>query len=387
MIPPREEFMALVGRIIDGDADQTERERFAALLREYPDLITLYREQVDTDVLVGWHLKQSIDSSEVCVENECGRVAPPHRPVNKSATVPHAPTHRKSINYRAAIAAAAAVALAGGVLRLTTRGLHGNDKSARYTTSKSSAIVCLAQHHAVGLSLPHSLPGIVRLDAGLVVARLPSGVELRLLGPSSLEVCDAMQVRLESGRLLADVPPHAVGFTVQTQELELWDLGTVFGVTVSDGVSDVFVFQGSVQVNESAGEAVDLCEAGQGVRAVAGRRPYKVAADFPEAAAHYRAVAGRQKALRDPAAALAASDRIAALWGEHRLPKVVPPPPPPVAGLRGKVTGKKEEGRGNRQSPIANRQSPIANRQLSPSVGGRASSVQELSQTTAAARP
>ncbi|HRR35212.1 MAG TPA: hypothetical protein P5026_14010, partial [Kiritimatiellia bacterium] len=74
MIPPREEFMALVGRIIDGDADQTERERFAALLREYPDLITLYREQVDTDVLVGWHLKQSIDSSEVCVENECGRV-------------------------------------------------------------------------------------------------------------------------------------------------------------------------------------------------------------------------------------------------------------------------------------------------------------------------
>ncbi|OQC18575.1 MAG: FecR protein [Planctomycetes bacterium ADurb.Bin069] len=192
----------------------------------------------------------------------------------------------------------------------------------------------------------------MRLESGEATVCLASGVELSLLGPLDMEVCDAMQVRLASGRLLADVPPHAVGFTVQTQELELWDLGTVFGVTASNGVSDVFVFQGNVQVNERAGEAVDLCEAGQGVRAVAGQRPHKVAADSPEAAALYRTVAGRQQVLRDPAAALAAADRIAALWGERRLPKVVPPPPPPVPGLRGAVIGKKEEGRGKRQSAI-----------------------------------
>ena len=249
----------------------------------------------------------------------------------------------------------------------------------RITSPASPVTVVMG---ARGLEMPSALPGTVRLAAETAKIRLPSGVELNLLGPLDMEVCDAMKIRLVSGRLLADVPPHAVGFTVLTDELELWDLGTVFGVTVSNGVSDVFVFQGSVQVNEITGEAVDLCEAGQGVRAVAGRRPCKFAADFPEAAAHYRAVAGRQKALRDPAAALAAAGRVAALWGERWLPQVMPPPPPPVPGLR---------GRGNREEVIGNKDVAagrnVTGGQPSPSVGSRASGVQKLSQNPAAAGP
>nr|HRU70563.1 hypothetical protein [Kiritimatiellia bacterium] len=81
----------------------------------------------------------------------------------------------------------------------------------RITSPASPVTVVMG---ARGLEMPSALPGTVRLAAETAKIRLPSGVELNLLGPLDMEVCDAMKIRLVSGRLLADVPPHAVGFTV-----------------------------------------------------------------------------------------------------------------------------------------------------------------------------
>ena len=374
----RDVFAALTALVLERRATPEELARFRDLLRAHPEFLEMYRRQIMlASLLPALSLWESPASDAEASEEPA--TVDTHNP----AVFGRGPFRRPAAGWRSAlmVIAAALLVLATGIwfgvpALNATRHAHGGS----YAAHQQQALQIVRTSEGACLDLPDALPGNVRLESGEATVRLASGVELSLLGPLDMEVCDAMQVRLASGRLLADVPPHAVGFTVQTQELELWDLGTVFGVTASNGVSDVFVFQGNVQVNERAGEAVDLCEAGQGVRAVAGRRPYKVAADFPEAAARYRSVAGRQKALRDPIAALDAADRIAALWGERRLPKVVPPPPPPVPGLRGKVIGKKEQGRGKRQSAIGNRQP-------SPSVGGRASSVQELSQNQAATRP
>jgi hypothetical protein len=65
---------------------------------------------------------------------------------------------------------------------------------------------------------------------------------------------------------------------------------------------------------------VDLCRAGEGVRARAGRAPSKVAADWPEARRLF-ASAGGADALTDPATAFAAADRIAELWEGRYLPE------------------------------------------------------------------
>ena len=374
----RDVFAALTALVLERRATPEELARFRDLLRAHPEFLEMYRRQIMlASLLPALSLWESPASDAEASEEPA--TVDTHNP----AVFGRGPFRRPAAGWRSAlmVIAAALLVLATGIwfgvpALNATRHAHGGS----YAAHQQQALQIVRTSEGACLDLPDALPGNVRLESGEATVCLASGVELSLLGPLDMEVCDAMQVRLASGRLLADVPPHAVGFTVQTQELELWDLGTVFGVTASNGVSDVFVFQGNVQVNERAGEAVDLCEAGQGVRAVAGQRPHKVAADSPEAAALYRTVAGRQQVLRDPAAALAAADRIAALWGERRLPKVVPPPPPPVPGLRGKVIGKKEQGRGKRQSAIGNRQP-------SPSVGGRASSVQELSQNQAATRP
>jgi formylglycine-generating enzyme required for sulfatase activity len=229
---------------------------------------------------------------------------------------------------RVAVAAAAALLLGAGAVLW---------KDVRPPTSDLRPLISappvrlVRQAGAEGLELPATLPGTLRLDAGTAWVRLASGVELALVGPLELEACDAMQVRLASGRLLASVPAAASGFTVVTPHLELWDLGTVFGVSVSNGVSDVFVFKGAVQVNEVSGEAVDLCRAGEGVRAAPGRRPYKVAADWAGARTLLqRSEVGGQRSV---AAMLAAAGRIADLWGERNLPRVAAASPP--AGNRG----------------------------------------------------
>ena len=193
---------------------------------------------------------------------------------------------------------------------------------------------------------------------------------MTLIGLASVAIESGIRVGLDNGRLLANVPHWATGFTVRTRELEIYDLGTVFGVSVDGRNSGVFVFKGSVQVNEASGEAVGLCEAGGGVRATAGRRPLQMAADWPEAHKVFAEVRGTA-ALADPPAAFDAADRIAALWARRYMPTVVPPPPPPVAGMRGNrqlaVNGKplavtsKQLAVNGKQSAVGNRQSGISN--------------------------
>jgi len=375
-------FEELMSKVVDELATEEEFATFEEILLRDAELRRRYLQYMRAHALLNCRFKGQTAGMRLLTHDEpVGRTGNTRTataksrpyPLNVRTAAPIAQLKKPWWGFSVGLktAAAAAVLFGAGLWMARVQ----RPSSVATSVVPPAPVTVLRHTNASDLELPSTLPGTVRLVSGAATARLPSGVELSLLGPLELEVRDAMQVRLVSGRLLADVPPHAAGFTVLTDELELWDLGTVFGVTVSNGVSDVFVFQGSVQVNESAGEAVDLCEAGQGVRAAAGKRPCKFAADFPEAAAQYRPVAGRQKALRDPAAALAAAGRVAALWGERWLPQVVPPPPPPVPGLVGRGDKDAEAGR------------YITGGQPSPSVGGRASSVQELSQTTAAARP
>jgi formylglycine-generating enzyme required for sulfatase activity/ferric-dicitrate binding protein FerR (iron transport regulator) len=364
----RDTFAALTALVLERRASPEDLERFRELLRAHPEFIEIYRRQIMLSTLL-----PALPLWEEATDAEAAQAAD---------VVPQPARGRAAFWRRVWVAAAAALFVAAAVI------WHGIPRATGPVSCLPSlAVPVTVVTGADSLELPSTLPGTVRLASGEATVRLASGVELFLIAPLEMEVCDAMQVRLMTGGLLADVPPHAVGFTVCTPQLEVWDLGTVFSVAVSNGVSDVFVFQGSVQVSEADGEPVDLCEAGQGVRAVAdGWRPHKVAADSAEARKWFGAVAGRQKALRDPAAAFAAAGRIATQWGERWLPKVVPPPPPPVPGLRGMAVGRGQLAVGSKQLAIGNMQSAMGNRQPEdfPKVEGRGSSVVKRSQTSAA---
>jgi hypothetical protein len=311
-------FQTLFRRVLDGIATEEERGEFTESLDGHPERIGQYVELLAV-MAAAASLGEggAFQAEDRGLEVESG---------TRASAWP--PAGGRRCRWRRA---AAALLLLGGAAALSwvvwmssrfpashLRPLTSDLRS--LTSDLRSPVALTGQAGAVGMALPASLPGTLHLAAGQAEVRLTSGVRLVLLGPLELEVRDAMTVRLASGRLLADVPPVASGFTVRTPELELWDIGTVFGVSVSNGVSDVFVFKGEVQVNEASGDAVDLCREGEGVRAQAGRMPHKVAADWPEARRLFASVkvAG---VLADPTAAFAAAERIAEMWEERYLPE------------------------------------------------------------------
>jgi ferric-dicitrate binding protein FerR (iron transport regulator) len=86
-----------------------------------------------------------------------------------------------------------------------------------------------------------------RLDAGTLALLSARGARLVLEAPAEFRFETAQRLRLKRGRLAADVPPSAKGFTVVTPTGEAIDLGTRFGIDVpASGNAEVHVFQGEV---------------------------------------------------------------------------------------------------------------------------------------------
>ena len=109
--------------------------------------------------------------------------------------------------------------------------------------------------------------GRLRLAEGLARVRFDSGAEIALEAPAELEIVSSMECVLHSGRLLANVPPEAKGFIVDTPKAKLVDHGTEFGVSVdADGKAGVSVFDGVVDVEHRATGEKKRMVTGKGVR-------------------------------------------------------------------------------------------------------------------------
>jgi hypothetical protein len=297
-------FEDLLMRVIEGIATEEEFATFAGIIRQDAGLRDRYAREMRLHALLS------------CEGEAKGVRSAPVRSSRQGAWW-------KCAAAAAVLASGAAVWHAAGIARV--RGKRGVSVEAA-----APVVRVIRQRNVGGLDLPGALPGTLRIESGEVVVRLPTGVELTVLGPAGMEVQSGMRVSLERGRLLANVPHRAAGFTVCMPDLEVYDLGTVFGVNLTEGVSDVFVFKGSVQVNEAAGYSgrgqetagagVGICEAGEGVRAVSGKSPVVFVSDCPEAKEMYGRVQG-DAAAKDPAAALETASQIADLWVERNLPR------------------------------------------------------------------
>ncbi|MBI5692147.1 MAG: FecR domain-containing protein [Verrucomicrobia bacterium] len=118
----------------------------------------------------------------------------------------------------------------------------------------------------------------LRLERGEITLRLDSGVRLEFLGPVAAEFEHAMRLRLDRGRLNADVGDRGKGFTVVTPSGNVIDLGTRFAVDASGPErAGVVVFSGQVQVQPLSrqgqpGTKIGLSE-GEAVQLVRGASP------------------------------------------------------------------------------------------------------------------
>lgn len=90
----------------------------------------------------------------------------------------------------------------------------------------------------------------IQLESGLIELTFASGVRALIEGPAEFNVTGDNQAFLSSGRMVADVPNGAEGFTVNHAQGKLVDLGTVFAIHIPDdqSMAEVGVFSGEVEL-------------------------------------------------------------------------------------------------------------------------------------------
>ncbi|WP_395737709.1 LamG-like jellyroll fold domain-containing protein [Prosthecobacter sp.] len=100
-------------------------------------------------------------------------------------------------------------------------------------------------------------------SVSLVTAR---GARIVIEAPADFCFESAQRLHMKRGRLAADVPPAAKGFTVITPSGNAVDLGTRFGVDVpASGAAEVHVFQGEVIAKASGAHANQSLHGGDAV--------------------------------------------------------------------------------------------------------------------------
>jgi hypothetical protein len=89
----------------------------------------------------------------------------------------------------------------------------------------------------------------IHLESGVVDLAFASGAHAAIEGPADVTIMNRNSIELRKGKLSADVPRQAIGFTVQTPNAAVRDLGTRFGIDAkAKDSSEVDVFEGKVHV-------------------------------------------------------------------------------------------------------------------------------------------
>ena len=94
------------------------------------------------------------------------------------------------------------------------------------------------------------------LREGVLEGNFFSGVRIIMEAPCKFQVIGEGRVSLDRGVAWFEIPQEAVGFTVETDQLEVVDLGTSFGVySRADDGDEVHVTSGSVSLKPRVGGA------------------------------------------------------------------------------------------------------------------------------------
>ena len=273
---PHDPRLELIQRYADGHASGDETLELQSALSKDPELRRVYLDYVHLDSALA-----AIAADRV-VAREGAEIS---FPATRAPEPGLAEMGSRSASARWFPLAAAIIVL-GAILAIWSR----------HPSAGVSIEVMQAAGGRLAASSSELRPGqrlalrLLRLEAGSITLRLPSGVQLSMSAPIEAELETPMRVRLRQGRLSADVGEKGVGFTIVTEAGEVVDLGTSFGMEVDrDGESRVAVFSGQVKVRAGGaaeGRAFTTLNEGEAVRfsAIAGLRRWQHVALAAEAA-------------------------------------------------------------------------------------------------------
>ncbi len=228
----KEKLESLLMELTEGELSSEQSRRLEDLVREHPSAKEMYLEYCQVHTMLAWE------------HGVLGGLQLPDL-----SSTPEIPSG--SFRSWKPLAMAAALVLTGVVL-WSQWGASSKIKPGKTVAALTRNVA--ASLELFGGSSDFSRGSAVRtgsyqLDEGLVQITFQSGVELVIEAPASFEIHGPEFMILNEGRLVANVPPEGVGFTVETPDAEVIDHGTEFAIeVVGERSSEVHVFQGEVEV-------------------------------------------------------------------------------------------------------------------------------------------
>lgn len=240
-VHPTPELRELVDQCLDGTLDDLSRFHLERLIRDDPSALAYYMELAGNEALLAARL-------------------------GASAKLPiHKPAVRKSRVWLAAAAVVLALATATALWDPHTNNLASSQKlengggqpttvSEKLVPVRITGLVGVRSDGSDRLRLYDRPDGNhLMFDAGLLELTFDQGATLLLQGPVDIEITGPNSCRLSQGRLVANIPVSARGFTVDYLEGQLVDHGTEFALDVDETGSamEVAVFRGEVELFET----------------------------------------------------------------------------------------------------------------------------------------
>jgi hypothetical protein len=153
---------------------------------------------------------------------------------------------------------------------------------------------------------PQLRRGSMTLEQGYAQLTFKQGTQVLIQAPCTFELQSSNKMALENGSMTANVPSHAVGFTVKTPWTTVIDYGTEFGLSTgqTDG-TEVHVFEGNVGVGDvtssqvaTEGQAAHVDQAGHiGLKSL-DDRPNLFVRHMPKAGSRF-SIPGKRLDLAD----------------------------------------------------------------------------------------
>jgi hypothetical protein len=280
------DFMLLVHRYADGELPADEMRELNEQLRSNADARRVFMELLNLDAGLA---AITIDGSPQQIE-ECDHAADSVTVIADSAGT----RGQRSFSFWAlGLAACLAVLLA-----VMLRPQAATQQFA--TVERVAGVEELSDQAVLGTDSYEIQVGTLEL----VTSR---GVRVVIEAPAAFRFESSQRLHLTRGRLTADVPPEAKGFTVVTPNGEAVDLGTKFGVDVPiQGQSEIHVFQGEVIAQSTGGGKPQCLHDGEAYQLQSGAgaaRDLRSAAFIraDEVASLHAALAAGQRSVSDTA--------------------------------------------------------------------------------------
>ncbi len=238
----RTRLLELLDCILDRSYSDAEQQEFVRLMEEHPELKDDLVEQLRTHSLLQWQ----VEKMGVSVP------APP-------AIIPlNLPTESFSSRLlrmatKRWVWAAAAILLAVSAAFAWYRTHQAGLNQLAVAEVVDNNLVTWSEDSSALLDAVHVVPGKLEMNSGQLTLRFRSGATVWVSGPASLQIVSDMLVKLDKGQATAHVPEWAHGFSIETSNVHVIDLGTKFGIVARpEGATDVVVFEGQVDLHPTA---------------------------------------------------------------------------------------------------------------------------------------